>query len=128
MASEKGKEKNVQAILSIVNGTNFKVTATLHGSGVNLIDVGMLMKAIGDKDATPKTFTVVYAHNQTKSLNRKVVLGKRQHGDKMIAFQTKNVTLSSRFAESEFEYADKHKYITSIGFSFDVRVRSILMF
>lgn len=125
--SEKGKEKTLQTILSIINGTNFKVTATMYGASVNLFDADSLIKSLGEKQTKPKTFTVVYGHNSTRSLNRKINIGHRQHGDKMLAFQSKNVSISSRFAENEFEFQDNQKYITSIGFSFDVILKSLFM-
>ncbi|XP_055316376.1 uncharacterized protein LOC129576024 [Sitodiplosis mosellana] len=117
--TEKDKERTILAQLNIINGTNFHVIAKIYGPSVSLIDVGRLQKAaVGDQN-TPKTVTVVYAHNSTQTRNRKVVLGHRQAGDKLIDFQTHNVTFSDRFPEAELQFHDKNKCITSVGFSFD---------
>lgn len=118
---EKDKERTLQATLNIVNGKNIHVRAEVYGPSVNLLDAGSLQKfALTRNQIIPKTMTIVYGHNATKTRNHIVSLGQRQLGDKLIDFQAKNVTLSYRFAETEFEFNDAKKYITSVGFSFDV--------
>lgn len=118
--TEKDKEKTLQVTLNIINGKNIHVIGSIYGPSVNLIDAATLQKtALGDHNL-PKTVTVVYAHNTTQTRNRKVVLGNRQVGDKLIDFQTHNVTFSYRFPEAELQFHDKNKHITSVGFSFDV--------
>lgn len=116
---EKGKERTLQATLNIVNGTNVHVTGEIYGPAVSVID-DLSRFTQHSNHVKPKTMTVVYGHNSTKTRNRKINLGSRQPGDKLIEYQTKNVTLSYRFAETEFVYHDEHKHITSVGFSFDV--------
>lgn len=118
--TEKNKEKTVQATLNIVNGKNIHVIGTIYGNSVNLFDTATLQKAVLGDQNVPKTVTVVYAHNTTQTRNRKIVLGNRQAGDKLIDFQTHNVTFSYRFPEVELQFHDKNKHITSVGFSFDV--------
>lgn len=112
----------MQATLNIVNGTDVRVTATIYGSSISLSSNMGKMNA--NKLIKPKTFTIVYGHNATQTRNRKINLGQRQHGDKLIEFVTKNVTLSilKRFPEEEFAFYNKQKYITSVGFSFDVSI------
>lgn len=123
LSLEKDKERTLQATINIVNGTRIHVTAAVHGPSVSVLDAGSVQRfALLRNQAVPKTMTIVYGHNATKTRNRKVILGQRQPGDKLIDFQTKNVTLSFRFAETEFEYHDKQKHITSVGFSFNVRI------
>lgn len=119
--AEKGKEKTLIANINIINGINVRVVGQIYGSSVNLLDAGTFQKfaTLGNTNK-PKTMTVVYGHNSTQTRNRKVNMGYRQDGDKLIAFQTKNVTFAYRFAETEFEFHDQQKYITCIGFSFDV--------
>lgn len=121
---EIGKEKTLQAILTIRNASNIEVYASIYGPSVNIFDLYSLHRVDFSKvplmKSKPKTFTVIYGHNATQTRNRKIILGQRQMGDKMIAFQKKNVTFSYRFAETEFQYQDDTKHITSVGFSFDV--------
>lgn len=115
-----GKERTFQMTISILNGTNVIVTATIYGSSVRLFDTNALhsLPSVGNK---PKTFTVVYGHNTTRTRNQHVIFGQRQPGDKQLTFDTKNVTFSYRFAETELQYRDDHKHITFAHFSFDVR-------
>lgn len=121
--TEKDKERNLQAIINIVNGTTFNVIASVYGSSVNLLGASALqmLPTLNSKQNQPKTFTVIYGHNATQSRDQHVIFGERQMGDKQIAFITKNATFSYRFAETEFEYRDEQKHITSVKFSFDVR-------
>ncbi|XP_031630808.1 uncharacterized protein LOC116345515 [Contarinia nasturtii] len=119
VSKEKGKEKTLQAQLNIVNGTNIHVTCKIYGPSVNLLDAATLGRMSSSTENNPKTVTVIYGHNTSKTRNRKVNLGLRQTGDKLINFQRKNVTLSYRFPEAEFECKDKNNSITSVAFSFD---------
>lgn len=124
MNTEKDKERTLQAVINVVNGTEFNVVGTIYGSSVSLLGASALqmLPSLNGKQSTPKTFTVVYGHNATKTRNQHVILGQRQPGDKQIAFESKNATFSYRFAETEFEYHDEHKHITSATLSFDVRL------
>lgn len=74
---------------------------------------------VGDRNL-PKTVTIIYGHNTTQTQNRRIILGHRQSGDRLIDFQTNNVTYSYRFPEAELQFHDETKFITSVGFSFDV--------
>lgn len=120
--AENGEEKTLQTQLNIINGQNITVVGKIYGPSVNLLNADSLQKYALSNSAKniPKTITVVYGHNTTRTRNRKVILGHRQMGDKLIDFQTKNVTFSYRFAETEFVYNNKYGSITSVGFSFDV--------
>lgn len=121
MNAEKGKEKTLVATINIINGINIHVVGKIYGSSVHLLDASTLQKfATAGNTNKPKTVTVVYGHNSTQTRNRKVNLGYRQNGDKLIAFQSKNVTFAYRFAETEFEFHDQQRHITCVGFSFDV--------
>lgn len=115
-----GKERTVQTLINVVNGTSFTVTANIYGSSVRLLGANALhtLPSYGDK---PKTFTVVYGHNATRTRNQHVIFGQRQPGDKQLEFTTKNATFSYRFAETELQYRNEHKHITSAHLSFDVR-------
>lgn len=120
VSSEEGKEKTLQAMFNIVNGTNVTVTAKIFGPSVSFLTGGHLLMYANRSRTNPKTMTVIYAHNSTQTRNRKIILGHRQPGDRLIQFETKNVTFMYRFAESEFKYQNEKQYITAVGFSFDV--------
>lgn len=68
----------------------------------------------------PKSFTFVYAHNMTQTKNRIVSLGQRQPNDKLLIQRKKLVKNMNRFAEGEFQYEDRNKFITTVTFSFSV--------
>lgn len=115
-------EKSVQATLNLVNATKISVTAQIYGSSVTI--GSLAMNSGSNSQAKPKTFTVVYGHNNTQTRNRRIHLGQRQAGDRLLEFQHKNVTLPvnifKKFAEDDFVYYGKQQFITSIQFSFDV--------
>lgn len=126
VSQEEGKEKTLQAMINIVNGTNVRVTVKIFGPSVSVLTGGDLhLFAKHGQQTIPKTMTVIYAHNTTKTRNRKIILGKRQSGDRLIQFESKNVTFKHRFAETEFKYQNDKQFITAVGFSFDVRYFSI---
>lgn len=119
VSTEVGKEKTLQAMLNIVNGTNIRVNCRIMGPIVTLLNgVPQVFNPFGDK---PKTMTVVYGQNSTQTQNRIMALGQRQQGDEIIDFQHANVTAKFHFAEHEFEYHNKYVHITAAKFSFDVR-------
>lgn len=121
MNVEPGSEKTLQAMLNIVNGTNVVVTGKISGPSVNVFSGGMLQQMAKNSQRTiPKTMTVVYGHNSTKTRNRKIILGHRQNADKLLQFESKNVTFMYRFAETEFKYHNDKQSITAVAFSFDV--------
>lgn len=127
---ENDKEKIVQTSISIINGTDVKVAAHVFGNTNALLDdkmdVSKKMRMYFNKDLKDaKTFTVIYKHNATQTRYRKFNLGQRQPGDKQIYFESQNVTVGFRFAEKEFKYSDPNKFITSIGFSFEVSTNRI---
>lgn len=108
-------------MLNIVNGTNVVVRGKISGPSVSVFSGGMLQQLAKTSQRTvPKTMTVVYGHNSTKSRNRKIILGHRQQGDKLLRFESKNVTFMYRFAETEFNYHNDKQSITAVAFSFDV--------
>lgn len=121
--TEDGK-KTLQAMLNVVNGTNAVVTAEIFGPRLQTHMAGAGYN-LGTKK--PKTMTIVYGHNSTQTRNRKIVLGNRQPGDRVLDIQTKVVKYKYRFAESEFKYPQQtplpqtpQPSITAVEFSFDV--------
>lgn len=127
------QEKNVttlQAMLNIVNATNVIVTAELFGPSVSLTTMTNnfqrgIHQSITSK--TPKTMTVIYGHNSTQTRNKKIILGHRQPGDRVLTEDRKVVKYKYRFAEAEFKYPEQESSsstkpaITAVEFSFDVR-------
>jgi len=109
---EPGKERFVQSIINIINGTDVSIMASIYKASIS-----MNLFAL-DRNTRPKVFIVGYAHNTTQTRDRKINLGQRQQGDEMIGFESKNVTLKNRFAEHEFLFNAPNKFITSVGFSF----------
>lgn len=108
-------------MLNIVNGTNVVVTGRISGPSVSIFGGGMVSQITNaGKRTAPKTMTVVYGHNSTRTRNRKIILGHRQNGDRLLGFESKNVTFTYQFAESEFKYFNDKQSITAVAFSFDV--------
>lgn len=122
--SDPKKDKTVLATINVIDGTNVTVMAQIHTTsvttGVNFAVLNTMHK--------PKVFTVAYAHNTTQTRNRKINLGQRQQGDVVLAEQTKNVTLSTRFAEAEFIYKSPNTHITAVSFSFSVSATIYFLF
>lgn len=57
---------------------------------------------------------------ETKPYSQNAI-GKRQHGDELLYFVSRNVTNNSRFPSKSFEYVgDDTTQITYVGFSFNV--------
>lgn len=104
------------ATINIINGLDVALFATIYkasvATGLNLNALNSIHK--------PKIFTIAYAHNTTQTRDRKINLGQRQDGDDLLDYQTKNVTVKSRFAEDEFIFNRANNHITSIAFSFSV--------
>lgn len=75
MNVQPGSEKTLQAMFNIINGTNVIVTGKISGPSVNIFSGGMLQQLAKSSQRTiPKTMTVVYGHNSTKTRNRKIIL------------------------------------------------------
>lgn len=113
-------------MLNIVNGTNAIVTGRISGPSVSVLS-GSMLQQLGkaSKRTAPKTMTVVYGHNSTRTRDRKIILGHRQQGDKLLQFEAKNVTFAYRFAEAEFKYTNDKQSFTAVTFSFDVRANKL---
>lgn len=108
---------NIDAKIHINDTLNVKATLTIYMLGKNessgilfseYLEVSRSLIFIYMKNAshTPKPF----AQNS---------IGKRQMGDKLIHFQSRNVTNASRFPSTSFEYTGD-VFITYVGFSFNV--------
>lgn len=107
-------------MINIVNGTNVRVTGKIYAPAVNVFAKGIQYN-FKENTKIPKTMTIVYGHNSTRTRNRKIVLGHRQPGDRELDSETKNVTITYRFPEFEFQYQNPSHSLTAVEFSFDVR-------
>lgn len=119
-------DKIVKSTINVINGTNVSVTATINGFD-STISSSTLMQIFDQKTYfQPKSFTLIYIHNATQSKYRKISIGQRQTGDKLLTFESKNVTISNRFAETEFEFENESTYLTYVGFSFSVSIKNVV--
>lgn len=110
-------DNKLQVMLNIVNGTNVKVTGKIYGAKVSTFRGGMA----NNLPKPPKTMTVIYGHNSTRTSNRKIILGYRQPGDMLIDTIVKNLTITNHFAETEFQYEKATHFFTAVEFTFAVR-------
>lgn len=74
-----------------------------------------------DKLFEPKSFALIYAHNETRSMNRLSTIGQRQINDALLKFEKITVTNElSRYPEHEIAYDNPNAFITQVEFKFDV--------
>lgn len=114
--------KNIDATISVPNARNVTATISLYGFGMNLMPI-MSGWPFEKGENSLKSYTVVYVKNAT-TINEKTYasnsIGSRQPGDRLIYFESRNVTNVSRFPSRAFEYSGVDS-ITYVGFSFNVR-------
>lgn len=118
-------ETVVQTTLNVLNCMNLNITARILGFEASvssqLSTNPFTAEIFGDKLFEPKSFALIYAHNNTKSMDRFVSIGQRQPNDTLLKFERKTVTSDlSSFPEHEFEYNDPNTFITQIQFEFNV--------
>lgn len=81
----------------------------------------MAAELFDDKLFEPKSFTFIYAHNETRSKNRLLTIGQRQINDTLVKFEKITVTNElSRYPEQEISYNSPNAFITQVEFKFDV--------
>lgn len=115
----------VSANLHIANCSNLNVTADIRGHNASvssqLSSDPYLADIYGDKLFEDKSFALIYAHNETRSMDRMFKIGRRQandtelHSEKVFV----NSELSS-FPQYEIEYNAPNTFITQIAFQFNV--------
>lgn len=112
--------RNFYAKIHINDTSKVKATLTIYKRGTY-----SYVPSFGNLEAT-KSFTIVYARNASpkQKPHARSSIGKRQTGDKLIHFHSRNVTNSSRFPSSLFEYVGEDCCITYVGFSFNVSVEN----
>lgn len=119
------EETVIQTILKVNNCINLNVTAQIYGMGASvatqLFKHPYVAEIAGDKLFEPKSFAFIYAHNETRSMNRFLTIGQRQFNDTLLKFATQSVTNDVNiFPEYEFEYSDPMAFITQVEFKFNV--------
>lgn len=107
------------------NCLNLNVTAQIHGHGASigtqLSTNPFTAELFGDKLFEPKSFAFIYAHNETRSMNRLLTIGQRQSNDTLLKFEKYTVTNDvNSFPEYEVEYNDPQAFITQVNFKFNV--------
>lgn len=115
----------VSGHLHIANCTSLNVTADIRGHNASITSQlssdPYLAEIYGDKLFEDKSFALIYAHNETRSMDRMFKIGRRQandtelHSDKVEV----NSELSS-FPQYEIEYNAPNAFITQITFQFNV--------
>lgn len=110
------------ATIHINNVKNVKATLSIYGQGITSISMGGWFK----KQQATKSLTFIYVKNALLPLSIKQFaqnsIGNRRQNDKLIYFESRNVTNAHRFPSKSFEYSgsESNEYITYVGFSFNV--------
>lgn len=110
-------------MVHVVNGTKVKASVTIF-SEPDLFRY-MDMSFLNDNSVKPKPSSFAIVHVRRANATRQELktsqssVGTRQLGDKLIFFDSKHVTNTSRFPEDAFEF-NGGQSITSVQFSFNV--------
>lgn len=123
----------VTANLHVMNCKHLYVNARMLGSeasaGTQLAIDPMRAEIFGEKLFEPKSFALIYAHNETRSMDRFFKIGQRQTNDTIVTFDeiiVKNEFNS--FPQHEIEYNDPNTFITQIEFQFNVSFFLLFLF
>lgn len=103
-------------------------TATISVRGESHMPYGYLEVFQKMENLSFKSITLVYVRKVTHPVkaNAQNSIGNRRNGDRLLHFESHNVTNFSRFPSRVFQYSGK-EYITYVGFSFNVsRINCIL--
>lgn len=125
--SNENDELVITTNLHVANCKNLNVTAKILGTGASLSSQLSTKpydgEIYGDKLFESKSFALIYAHNETRSMDRLFKIGQRQPNDTLLTFDeiTANNELDS-FPQCEIEYNDPDTVITQIAFKFNVSV------
>lgn len=123
----------MQAVLKSNNCTNLNVTAQIRGYGASRASLltfdPMAAELYDDELFEPKSFAFIYAHNETRSMNRLLTIGQRQINDTLVKFEKITVTNElSQYPEHEIAYNSPKAFITQVQFKFDVSSSFLLLF
>lgn len=121
----KRQETVVQSVLNLNNCTNLNITAQIRGYGASMTSLlsydPLAAELYDDKLFEPKSFALIYAHNETRSMNRLSTIGQRQINDALLKVEKITVTNElSRYPEHEIAYDNPNAFITQVAFKFDV--------
>ncbi len=110
---------NFYAKIDVNDTLNVKASLRIHKRGIK----SNIAPYFNMEDL--QSITIVYAKNaKNTTLNRDSIpaqnsIGRRQTGDELIHFQSRNITNMNRFPSKAFEYAGPD-YITYVAFRFNV--------
>lgn len=115
----------VTANLHVMNCEHLHINARILGSeasvATQLANDPFRAEIYGDKLFEPKSFTLIYAHNETRSMDRFFKIGQRQINDTVLMFDEIIVKNEfNTFPQHEIEYNEPNAFITQIEFQFDV--------
>lgn len=115
----------VTANLHVMNCEHLHINARILGSeasaATQLAIDPFRAEIYGDKLFEPKSFALIYAHNETRSMDRFFKIGQRQPNDTLLMFD--EIIIKNEFdsfPQYEIEYNEPNAYITQIEFQFNV--------
>lgn len=118
-------EQVVSASLHIANCINLNVTVRMTGTNASvssqLLVEAMLAEVYGDKIFEDKSFALIYAHNETRSMDRIFRTGQRQPNDTLLKSEKIHVNNAmNSFPQHEIAFNDPTAFITQTEFTFNV--------
>lgn len=118
-------EQVVSASLHIANCINLNVTVRMTGNNASvssqLLVEAMLAEVYGDKIFEDKSFALIYAHNETRSMDRIFRMGQRQTNDTLLKSDKIHVNNAmNNFPQHEIAFNDPTAFITQTEFTFNV--------
>ncbi len=112
--------KHIAATISIPNASKVKATVSLFAVGKDFLPI--LATSFLQFDTSLKSYMVVYEKNAVATPSAKSYtssIGRRRQADRLIHFESRNVTNNSRFPSRAFEYTGDG-FITCVKFTFNV--------
>lgn len=123
------KDTIVTANLHVMNCEHLYVMVKILGTeasmSTQLLKNPSLAEQRGDELFEPKSFALIYAHNETRSMDRYFKIGQRQINDTVLTFD--EITVKNEFnsfPQHEIEYNIENAFITQIDFQFNVSFSS----
>ena len=115
----------VTANLHVMNCKRLHINARILGSEASVATQLAIdpfrAEIYGDKLFEPKSFALIYAHNETRSMDRSFKIGQRQTNDTILMFDEIIVKNEfNPFPQHEIEYNEPNVFITQIEFQFNV--------
>lgn len=112
-------DNKVNANININGVRNFSATISVRGE--SSLPYGYLdaFRQLEEVDLKSLTFVYVRRASTSSKANAQNSIGNRRPGDRLLHFESRNVTNFNRFPSRVFSYSGK-EYITYVGFSFNV--------